>query len=47
MGSLKEVKLRGDGSLHVASHQQGNFDFTGGDFAVRGAAAALGTLVKR
>jgi hypothetical protein len=47
MGSLKEVKLRGDGSLHVASHQQGNFDFTGGDFAVRGAAAALAPLIKR
>ncbi len=45
-GSLKEVKLKGDGSLHVASRQQGNYDFSGGDFAMRDAAAALGPLVK-
>jgi hypothetical protein len=44
--SLKEVKIRGDGSLHVATRQQGNFDFTGGDFAMRGSAAALTPLVK-
>ena len=44
--SLKEVKVKGDGSLHVATRQQGNFDFTGGDFAMRDASAALGRLVK-
>ena len=46
-GALKEVKLKGDGSMHVATHQQGNYDFSGADFAVRDAAAALGPLVKR
>jgi len=46
-GSLKEVKLKGDGSLHVATRQQGNFDFTGGEFAMKDAAAALGKLVTR
>jgi hypothetical protein len=46
-GSLKEVKVRGDGSLHVASHQQGNFDFSGAEFAIKDSAAALGALVKR
>lgn len=46
-GSLKEVKLRGDGSLHVATRQQGNFDFIGGEFALKEAAANLGALVKR
>jgi hypothetical protein len=46
-GSLKEVKLKGDGSMHVATRQQGNYDFSGADFAVRDAAAALGPLVKR
>jgi hypothetical protein len=45
-GSLKEVKLRGDGSLHVATRQQGNFDFIGGEFALKEAAATLGALVK-
>jgi hypothetical protein len=45
-GSLKEVKVRGDGSLHVATRQQGNFDFSGGEFAIKDAAAALGLLVK-
>jgi len=44
--SLKEVKVRGDGSLHVATRQQGNFDFTGGEFALKDAATALGKLVK-
>lgn len=46
-GSLKEVKLKGDGSLHLATRQQGNFDFSGGDFAMKDAAAALSPLVKR
>jgi len=45
-GSLKEVKVRGDGSLHVATRQQGNYDFSGGEFAIRDAAAALGALAK-
>jgi hypothetical protein len=45
-GSLKEVKVRGDGSLHVATRQQGNFDFSGAEFAIKDAAASLGTLVK-
>ena len=44
--SIKEVKVRGDGSLHVATRQQGNFDFTGADFAMKDAAAALAHLVK-
>jgi hypothetical protein len=46
-GSLKEVKVRGDGSLHVASRQSGNFDFVGADTAMKDAAKALGTMVKR
>ena len=46
-GSLKEVKVRGDGSMHVATRQQGNFDFIGGEFAIKDAAASLGTLVNR
>ncbi len=46
-GSLKEVKVRGDGSLHVATRQSGNFDFSGSDSAIRDAATALGPLVKR
>jgi hypothetical protein len=45
-GSLKEVTVRGDGSLHVATRQQGNFDFSGAEFAIKDAATALGTLVK-
>lgn len=45
--SLKEVKVRGDGSLHLSTRQQGNFDFTGGEFSLKGAAATLGKLVKR
>ena len=44
--SIKEVKVRGDGSLHVATRQEGNFDFTGADFAMKDAAAALAHLVK-
>ncbi|MBI3476033.1 MAG: zinc ribbon domain-containing protein [Acidobacteria bacterium] len=43
--SLKEVKVRGDGSLHVATRQQGNFDFTGADMTVRDASTALVHLV--
>lgn len=46
-GSLKEVKVRGDGSLHVATRGQGNFDFSGGEFAIKDAAGSLGALVKR
>jgi hypothetical protein len=45
-GSLKEVKVRGDGSLHVATRQQGNFDFSGAEFAIKDAATSLGALVK-
>jgi hypothetical protein len=45
-GSLKEVKVRGDGSLHVATRQQGNFDFVGAEFAIKDAATSLGALVK-
>jgi len=45
-GSLKEVKLKGDGSLHVATRGQGNFDFSGAEFALKDAATALGPLVK-
>jgi double zinc ribbon protein len=44
-GSLKEVKLKGDGSLHVATRQQGNYDFSGAEFATKDAAATLGSLV--
>ena len=43
--SLKEVKVRGDGSLHVATRQQGNFDFTGADMTLRDASTALVHLV--
>jgi len=46
-GSLKEVKVKGDGSLHVATRQQGNFDFSGAEFAIRDAATALAALAKR
>ena len=46
-GSLKEVKLRGDGSLHIGTHQQGNYDFSGGDFTIKDAASTLAPLVKR
>lgn len=45
-GSLKEVKLKGDGSLHIATHQQGNFDFSGADFTIKDAASTLAPLVK-
>jgi ribosomal protein L40E len=45
--SLNEVKVRGNGSLHVSTRQQGNFDFTGGEFSIRDAAASLGKLVKQ
>lgn len=44
-GSLKEAKLRGDGSLHVATRQAGNFDFVGGDMNLKDALAALTPLV--
>lgn len=46
-GSLKEVKVRSDGSLHVATRQSGNFDFFGSDSTMKDAATVLGTLVKR
>jgi hypothetical protein len=45
-GSLKEVKVRSDGSLHVATRQSGNFDFVGSDGPIKDAATALGPLVK-
>jgi len=45
-GTLKEVKVRGDGSLHVATRQSGNFDFVGSGGSIKDAATALGTLVK-
>jgi hypothetical protein len=45
-GTLKEVKERGDGSLHVATRQSGNFDFVGSGGSIKDAATALGTLVK-
>jgi len=45
-GTLKEVKVRGDGSLHVATRQSGNFDFVGSGGSIKDAAAALGPLVK-
>ena len=44
-GSLKEAKIKGDGSLHVATRQSGNFDFVGGDMNLKDAAAALAPLV--
>ena len=44
-GSLKEVKMRGDGSLHVATRQQGNFDFVGGDMNLKDALDSLKGLV--
>ena len=46
-GSLKEVKLRGDGSLHVATKQSGNFDFVGGDMSLRDAMESLKPLISR
>jgi hypothetical protein len=45
-GTLKEVKVRGDGSLHVATRQSGNFDFVGSGGAIKDAATTLGPLVK-
>ena len=45
-GTLKEVKVRGDGSLHVATRQSGNFDFVGSGGSIKDAATALGALVK-
>jgi hypothetical protein len=45
-GTLKEVKVRGDGSLHVATRQSGNFDFVGSGGSITDAATALGALVK-
>jgi len=45
-GTLKEVKVRGDGSLHVATRQSGNFDFVGSGGSIKDAATALGPLVK-
>lgn len=44
-GSLKEAKIRGDGSLHVATKQAGNYDFVGGSMNLKDAATALGSLV--
>jgi len=46
LGTLKEVKVRGDGSLHVATRQSGNFDFIGSGGSIKDAATALGPLVK-
>jgi len=46
LGTLKEVKVRGDGSLHVATRQSGNFDFVGSGGSIKDAATALGTLVR-
>lgn len=36
-GSLKEVKIRSDGSLHLSSRQSGNFDFYGPASDLQGA----------
>jgi hypothetical protein len=46
LGTLKEVKVRGDGSLHLATRQSGNFDFIGSGGTIKDAATALGPLVK-
>lgn len=46
-GSLKEAKLKGDGSLHLASRQSGNFDFYGDANNVQQALSVISPLVKR
>lgn len=46
-GSLKEAKLKGDGSLHLASRQSGNFDFYGDANSVQQALSAIAPLVKK
>lgn len=46
-GSLKEAKMKGDGSLHLASRQSGNFDFYGDANSVQQALSVISPLVKR
>lgn len=46
-GSLKEAKLKSDGSLHLASRQSGNFDFYGAADKVQQALSVITPLVKR
>jgi len=46
-GSLKEAKLKGDGSLHLASRQSGNFDFYGDANSVQQALSVVAPLVQR
>jgi hypothetical protein len=47
VGTLKEVKLRSDGSLHIASRQSGNFDFYGDANSIQQALSAIAPLVRR
>ncbi len=46
-GSLKDAKVRSDGSLHLASPQFGNYDFYGDPGSVQQALAAISPLVRR
>jgi len=46
-GSLKDAKLRSDGSLHLASQQYGNFDFYGDANSLQQALAVISPLVRR
>jgi len=46
-GSLKEAKQKGDGSLHLASRQSGNFDFYGDANSVQQALSVISPLVKK
>jgi hypothetical protein len=46
-GSLKEAKLKADGSLHLASRQAGTFDFYGDANSVQQALLVISPLVKK
>lgn len=46
-GSLKEARLKADGSLHLASRQSGNYDFYGDTNVVQQALSAIAPLVRR
>ena len=46
-GTLKQVKIGLDGTLHLASKNHGNFDFEGARTNVQQALAAITPLVKK
>jgi hypothetical protein len=46
-GSLKQVKIGHDGTLHLAGRTQGNFDFVGDRTQIQQALSAIAPLVKK